>query len=129
MKRLCVIAPIVAAITLAACGSSGGNTSSPAGNSGAPAASSGASGTKVEIKNLAFSPPTIDARVGQTITWTNDDSPPHNVTYQGGPKFTSSGTLNPGQSFSLKLTSADVGTIHYYCTIHPFMKATIVVSQ
>jgi amicyanin len=79
------------------------------------------------MKNLAFSPATIHAKVGQTIHWTNQDTPPHNVTYVSGPKFTSSSTLDTGATFSLKLTQA--GTIHYYCTIHPFMRATIVVSK
>jgi plastocyanin len=79
------------------------------------------------MKNVAFTPGTLQAKVGQTVTFKNDDNPPHNVTYVSGPKFTSSGTINPGQSFTLKLTQA--GTIHYYCTIHPFMKAEIVVSK
>ncbi len=79
------------------------------------------------MKNLAFSPAAIHAKVGETVKWTNDDSPPHNVTYVSGPQFTSSSTLDPGATFSLKLTKA--GTIHYFCSIHPFMKATIVVSQ
>ena len=40
---------------------------------------------------------------------------------------TSRGRLEPGATFSLKLTSA--GTIHYLCTLHPWMKATLVVSK
>ena len=79
------------------------------------------------MKNVAFAPGSVQAKVGQTVTFKNEDSPAHNVTYVSGPKFTSSGQINPGQSFPLKLTQA--GTIHYYCTIHPFMKAEIVVSQ
>jgi len=78
------------------------------------------------MKSLAFSPATINAKVGQTVQWSNDDSPPHNVTYVSGPKFKSSSTITPGGKFQLKLTSA--GTIHYFCSIHPFMKGTIVVS-
>jgi amicyanin len=79
------------------------------------------------MKNLAFNPTSIHAKVGEKVTWTNSDSPPHNVTYVSGPKFASSGTINPGGKFSITLTKP--GTIHYVCTIHPFMKATIVVSQ
>ena len=79
------------------------------------------------MKSLAFNPPNVTAKVGETVHWTNDDGPPHNVTYVSGPKFTSSGTLNTGGTFSLKLTQA--GTIHYICSIHPFMKATIVVTK
>lgn len=78
------------------------------------------------MKNLAFVPKSINAKVGQTVVWTNNDTAPHNVTYVSGPKFASSSTLQTGNKFQLKLTTA--GTIHYYCTIHPFMKATVVVS-
>jgi plastocyanin len=113
-----------------------GATSTPAstgttstGTSTGSTSASGGGADKVSIKNLSFSPATVNAKVGDTITWTNNDSPPHNVTYTSGPKFTSSGTLNPGQSFSLKITSAMVGTIQYHCSIHPFMKATIVVTK
>jgi plastocyanin len=79
------------------------------------------------MKSLAFAPDTVHATVGQTVEWTNDDTPAHNVTYVSGPKFASSPTMNPGAKFSIKLTQA--GTIHYFCSIHPFMKATIVVTK
>jgi amicyanin len=135
--RAWLVLPILA-LTLAACGSSSSTTSTPASSAPATTATStpaaGSSGgasaggqTSVTIKNLAFHPPAIHAKVGQTVKWTNDDTPPHNVTYVSGPKFTSSGTLNTGGTFSVKLTQA--GTIHYFCSIHPFMKAVIVVTQ
>jgi plastocyanin len=141
-KRLALlIAPLVL-IALAGCGSSGSSSSAtssaaPASSTSATTASSasgaaggaaGAGGTvKVTMKNLAFAPPAVNAKVGQTVEWVNDDQPPHNVTYVSGPKFTSSGTMNMGATFKLKLSQP--GTIHYVCTIHPFMKATIVVSK
>jgi plastocyanin len=79
------------------------------------------------MKNLAFSPTSIKAKLGDTVKWTNQDSPPHNVVYVSGPKFASSSTLNTGATFKLKLTQP--GTIHYICSIHPFMKATIIVTK
>jgi len=79
------------------------------------------------MKNLAFSPASVTAKVGQTVEWTNQDTPRHNVFYVSGPKFASSSTLNTGGQFKLKLTQP--GTIHYICSIHPFMKATIVVTK
>jgi len=81
----------------------------------------------VAMKVLEFVPAAVGARVGQRVVWTNDDSSPHNVTYVSGPQFQSSGRLDPGARFSLTLTSS--GTIHYFCTLHPWMKATIVVSR
>ena len=79
------------------------------------------------MMSLAFSPDVVHAKVGQTVQWTNKDIPPHNVTYVSGPKFTSSPTMKTGAKFQLKLTQA--GTIHYFCTIHSFMTATIVVTN
>lgn len=81
----------------------------------------------VVMKSLDFSPTSVDAKVGETVLWSNEDSTPHNVTYVSGPRFTSSRPMMaPGTTFSFRLTQS--GTIHYYCTIHPWMKATIVVS-
>lgn len=81
----------------------------------------------VTMKVLEFSPTTVRAKVGQRVRWTNEDSSPHNVTFVSGPKFSSSRpVLNPGATFSISLTQP--GTIHYYCSIHPWMKATIVVA-
>jgi amicyanin len=79
------------------------------------------------MSGLAFIPPAIHAKVGQTVQWTNQDTAPHNVTYVSGPKFTSSSTMGTGAKFQITLSRP--GTIHYICTIHPFMKATIVVSK
>ena len=46
-----------------------------------------------EMSALEFSPATIHAKVGQTITWTNKDTAKHNVTYVSGPRFKSSATI------------------------------------
>ncbi len=117
-RRSCV--PLAAvAVLIAGCGS----------GSDLPAASAGgASGTvPVVMKSLEFSPLTIHARVEQTVTWTNDDEAPHNVTYVSGPRFRSSRRkMAIGVRFSIHLTEA--GTIHYICTLHPWMRAAIIVS-
>jgi plastocyanin len=129
VKRLLVPALTALAVTLTACGSSSSRSSTSSSASGGASASSGNSdgGTiQVTMKNLAYSPKTIHARVGQTVEWTNEDMPPHDVSYLSGPKFKSSATMGIGSTFRLKLTEA--GTIQYFCSIHPFMKATIVVS-
>lgn len=78
------------------------------------------------IRILWFYPTTVHANAGQRVVWTNHDNSPHTVTYGSGPRFKSSRVLRPGAGFSFTLTRP--GTIHYYCSIHPWMKATIVVS-
>jgi plastocyanin len=112
------------ALLIAGCGSASGA------GSGTPTATdtADAGGTAhVFMKVLEFTPATIRAKVGQTVTWTNADTSPHNVTYLSGPRFRSSRrVLNPGAKFSITL--GQPGTIHYECTIHPWMKGTIIVS-
>jgi plastocyanin len=113
---------VVVALLSAGCGSGSDTTTQTH-------ASTPVSGgtVRVVMRSLDFNPAAVDATVGQTVTWTQEDSAPHNVTYVSGPRFESSPTLiRPGDKFSLRLT--EPGTIHYYCSIHPWMKATIVVS-
>ena len=80
----------------------------------------------VVMRDLEFNPTAVRARVGQQVTWANADGSPHNVRYVSGPRFQDSPTIRTGGRFALRLTQA--GTIQYYCSLHPWMKATIVVS-
>lgn len=79
----------------------------------------------VAIQGFAYAPKAIEAKVGQKITWTNDDAAPHTVTAKSGGDV-DSGTLAQGASFSFTPTKA--GTIEYFCAIHPSMVGTIDVS-
>ncbi len=79
------------------------------------------------MKNIAFNPSALHAKVGQTVEWTNEDPVAHNVTYRGGPRFVSSPTMPQGAKFTIKLT--EPGTIRYVCTFHPNMIASIAVSK
>ena len=130
MKRLSAVALPLLLVALAGCGSSSSSSSSSSSAaSSTPAASTTAAAgavVPVVMQNISFNPPSIHAKVGQTVKWTNMDSAPHNVTYVSGPQFTSSPTFTNGGTFTLKLTKA--GTIAYRCTIHPGMNGTIVVA-
>jgi plastocyanin len=122
LARASLPALVVFALLSTGCGSGSDTTT----RAGASTPDSGGT-VHVVMKSLDFSPAAVDATVGQTVTWTQEDSAPHNVTYVSGPRFESSPTLvSPGDKFSLRLT--EPGTIHYFCSIHPWMKATIVVS-
>ena len=116
MRRLTVVTLVLASLGLTACGSTPRRVPH----------SSAVPPDTVVMRNIAFNPQTINAKVGETITWVNRDDAPHNVTYVSGPRFNSSVTFKNGGSFSLKLTKA--GTIRYMCTIHPGMNGTIVVA-
>jgi len=109
---------LAAAALLAGCGSSS-KKSSTSSTSSAPAAG----GTAVSMKNIQFAPTSLTVKVGQTVTWTNDDTVVHNVTADDG-TFKSS-NFGGGKTFSWKASKA--GTFKYACTIHPGMVATLTV--
>src|SRR5215207_801281 len=117
-------------------------TMAGAGNATNATATSGANtGTSVSIvsgssslTDTAYQPNPIQVSVGNTVTWTNNDSQPHTVTSgsNGQPdnKFNSSPNfsplLNPGQTFSFTFTQA--GDYPYFCMLHPNMVGTVSVS-
>lgn len=77
----------------------------------------------VSIQSFSYGD-SIHVQVGDTVVWTNLDSAPHTVTGEGGLNSTSmykDGTY----SFTFKTN----GTFNYYCTFHPYMKGTVVVSE
>lgn len=125
MRRVAVVALPLLIVGVAGCGS---GASTRSGSTSSHSASAAARNTiEVTMKNIAFNPGTVHAKVGQTITWTNQDDAPHNVTYVSGPRFASSETFTQGRSFTLRLTAP--GTIRYLCTIHPGMDGTIIVTR
>jgi amicyanin len=85
-----------------------------------------AAAREVMIMNFAYSPATLTVNPGDTVTWTNMDTAPHNVVVSSGPEKFTSPTLQKGQTFSFTFTKP--GTYSYYCSLHPDMKATITVT-
>lgn len=75
----------------------------------------------ITIKNFAFDPATLNIKVGDTVTWINQDIAPHRPN---GTIFHSN-VINPGQSFSFTFNAA--GTYDYICLIHTYMKGRIIV--
>ena len=78
----------------------------------------------VTIQNFAFIPASVTVPAGTTVTWTNQDSAPHQVASDTG--AFSSITLGQGGKYSFTFTSP--GTYPYHCSIHTFMKGTITVT-
>jgi len=130
MKRLIAALLVGSAVALAGCG--GGATSAPdSAGASTPAATttptpSADTAGAVAITGFAFAPGTFRAKVGEKITWTNEDSAAHTATAESGADF-DSGDLAQGASFSF--TPQKAGTISYLCTIHPSMVGTIEVSE
>jgi plastocyanin len=76
----------------------------------------------------SYDPNPIEVRVGDTVTWINNDSSPHTVTSSSTSSDYSnfdSDILRRGETFSF--TFDKEGQYPYFCTLHPSMVGTVVV--
>jgi plastocyanin len=122
-----------------------GNMSSTDGNvSSAESATSGnasnttgsSSGPVVDVSilpgasaqgNPSYDPAVLNVSKGDSIEWTNNDNAPHTVTssVDEGQTFDSS-LLMAGDTFLLQTSNLSENSYDYFCTLHPFMKASFV---
>jgi plastocyanin len=77
----------------------------------------------IGIKQFKFGPSMLTVPVGTTVTWVNRDEEPHTVT-SGTGAFSSAGLVNDD---TFVRTFTKPGTYQYFCSIHPYMKGTLVV--
>ena len=99
-----------------ACSKSGSSYGNGGGNN---------TGNSVSIQNMAFSVASLSVAKGTTVTWTNNDAMAHTVTADDA-SF-DSGNIAPGAKFTHTFSAA--GTVAYHCSIHPGMKANVVVAN
>ncbi|MGN6630339.1 MAG: cupredoxin domain-containing protein, partial [Candidatus Nitrosocosmicus sp.] len=85
------------------------------------------------LNDKAFSPNPIKIKIGNTVTWINNDNNIHTVS-SGKPNSQDVGQLfdsgltsliTPSKSYSHKFTTS--GEYSYFCRLHPNMVGTIVV--
>jgi plastocyanin len=79
--------------------------------------------TTVKIDNYVFGPADLTVKAGTTVTWINDDDIPHTVVATG--KAFRSKALDTDDKFSFTFTTP--GSYEYFCSLHPYMKATVKV--
>ena len=81
-----------------------------------------------DIEDICYIPSNIVVEKGKSVTWVNEDSSFHSVTsgfYGEPPELFDSGYLDPYQSYTLSFD--EFGTYDYLCTLHPWMKAQVIV--
>jgi len=113
---------VLTVMVVAGCTASS-TTPSTDGTSGGTTTTGGSSsaGMTVSMKNFAFNPSTFTVKVGEVVTFKNDDSVGHTVNIDGVDK----GAVAPGAT--LEWTPDTAGTFPLKCTIHPQMTGTITV--
>jgi plastocyanin len=77
----------------------------------------------IVIEAMKFTPESLTVRPGDTVIWVNKDAFPHNATASN--RGFRSPDIAPDGSWKFKATKK--GTFAYICTLHPTMKANIVV--
>ena len=67
--------------------------------------------------NLIFEPNEVTVNVGDTVTFTNGDLPPHNVVFLDNPELSHSDlAFSPGESFNV--TFSEAGNYEFQCEPH-----------
>ncbi|WP_127522383.1 cupredoxin family copper-binding protein [Mesorhizobium sp. Z1-4] len=83
----------------------------------------GAAHHTVTIERFKFVPAAIEAKPGDTVTWTNADIAPHTATAADASWDT--GTIRKGEAKSITVSAGMAPD--YFCRFHPAMKGTIGV--
>jgi plastocyanin len=129
---------LVATLTLVACGGTAATPPQPSPTAAqsspttAATATSQPSGTVANVKivekneKYMFDPATLTVKKGTQVVWTNMSDAPHTVTSDNA-TFNTSSNLSENQTFMFTFNTA--GTFTYHCNIHPYMKATIMVTS
>jgi plastocyanin len=137
MTKLLALLLACLALGLVACGGDDDDDGGGGGGGGAATTEQpsdtgggGGGGVEVSMQNIQFDPKDITVKPGETITFTNDESIPHDVHKQSGPggDFSSGpdGGMNQGDTFELKLDKP--GKYDFVCHVHaPGMAGTITV--
>ncbi len=113
-----------------------GEVGGSAPSASATAAASGPAGEVVEITvgtdsgtELLFDPPEVTVPAGASVrlTFNNESTVPHNLTF-GDPINAATATIvDPGASETIEFTAPEAGEYTFTCTLHPGMDGTLVV--
>ena len=100
------------------------------GNSHQVIISQGTSVPGCDETNECFIPAEVTVNVGETVTWSNDDSAAHTVTSgtpTGGPDGTFDSSLFMADT-TFSYTFDKAGEYNYFCMVHPWMTGKIQVN-
>ena len=127
MTKISLILPVLAAGALiAGCGGGGYGDQPAARPADASAAGTAAKGVAkiVEMTDSTFAPATVDVKVGDTVTFVNQDEIAHTAT--GDNRTFDSETMKAGAKF--KFVAEKPGVFSYVCSFHPGMTGKIDVT-
>ncbi len=84
-----------------------------------------------EVEQTCFLPNSLEIRVGDTVSWSNDDTAAHTVTSgnisDGHDGMFDSSLFMSGSTFEFTFDKA--GKYDYFCMVHPWMIGKIIVND
>ncbi len=110
-------------VTLGIAGALAGMTTASAGGGCHSGATEG-SGEVIEMIDACFTPTTLFAEPGETITFVSRDEPVHNITANGWGHFDD---LHEGERYTTSFKTD--GIYAYACSYHPGMSGAIVIGE
>ena len=84
----------------------------------------------ISIANHAFVPNSLTVKLGDSVSWTNNDTMRHTASRDDAPAF-DTGRIDPGTT-SNEIVFSDVSPtegFEYFCRPHPFMRGFVVVER
>ena len=103
-----------------------------------PAVDAGPEGDIVEItvgtddgSELRFDPAEITVPAGATVrlTFTNESTVPHNLTFGEPINAATAQIVQPGEEETIEFVAPEAGEYTYVCTLHPGMDGTLIVED
>lgn len=120
--RICLGIAAIALTLGGACGSDDAGSGDGGAGSAGGGGAGGAAAATVAIKDDFFEPEEVEIAPGEAVTWTWEGNNPHNVSGDDfKSKIQTEGTFEH--------TFDEAGTFDYICTVHPSMKASVVVTE
>src|SRR5215216_4000570 len=77
--------------------------------------------------NPDYDPDPLSVNHGDGVEWTNEDNTPHTISSKQEGVF-DSGIIDAAAMWLLNTADLQPAEYEYYCTLHPFMGATLVVT-
>src|SRR5215212_3239613 len=77
--------------------------------------------------NPDYDPDPLSVNQGDGVEWTNEDNTPHTISSKQEGVF-DSGIIDAAAKWVLNTADLQPAQYEYYCTLHPFMGATLVVT-
>jgi plastocyanin len=84
-------------------------------------------GQTIHQQGRMFSVDSVAIKAGESLTFVNDDTVPHNIASVSKGNAFDLGSQRPGVSTDVTFTEA--GEVEVFCAIHPRMKLAVKISE